>query len=194
MITAFNIPGLNNSGPKHWQTTWESQVDWLRRVEMPEWKLADRRVWVKTLEHKILEATEPVYLLSHSLGTATIAHLPEIVWPKIRGAFMVAPPNLAAISVPSIVKDTYVPIPLKRFTFPSIVVSSSTDPYCSIECANEMALAWGSRFVNIGPAGHIGSDLDGWPTGLAMFLEFVNQKGENNKSEGIAPSGRNPST
>ncbi len=173
MALALNIPGQKNSGPQHWQTAWESKLEWLKRVEMPEWEFADRRVWVETLEKAIQEAPEPVYLISHSLGGLTIAHLPESSWQKVKGAFIVAPPDLTSFSPPPIVLETYLPVPLNRFRFPSVVVSSSDDPYCKIPVAENMAESWESAFLNIGPAGHIGSDLDGWPAGMQMFLEFV---------------------
>lgn len=30
----LNVPGLNNSGPAHWQTRWEQRYPWFRRVEL----------------------------------------------------------------------------------------------------------------------------------------------------------------
>jgi predicted alpha/beta hydrolase family esterase len=140
---------------------------------MSEWEFADRREWVAALEKDILKSPQPVYLVSHSLGGLTIAHLSESACNKVRGAFIVAPPDLNSYTPPPIVLETFLPLPLKNLPFTSLVVASSNDPYCSIEVAQKMAQAWGSRFINIGEAGHIGSDLDGWPAGLQLFFEFV---------------------
>jgi len=173
MRLALNIPGRKNSGPQHWQTVWEEKLPWLRRVQMPEWEFADRREWVNALEKEILQSPQPVYLVSHSLGGLTIAHLSESAANRVRGAFIVAPPNLNSYTPPAIVLETFLPLPLITLPFPSIVIASSNDPYCSIEIAQQMAQVWGGRFVNIGQLGHIGSDIDGWAEGLQLFFDFV---------------------
>jgi len=67
------------------------------------------------------------------------------------------------------------PLPLKPLAFPSIVVASSNDPYGSLEFAMSAATAWGSRFVNIGPAGHINSQsgLGEWNEGMSLLQQLA---------------------
>jgi len=38
------VPGLDNSGPDHWQSLWESRRDDCRRVDLGCWSEPDRRV------------------------------------------------------------------------------------------------------------------------------------------------------
>lgn len=62
-------------------------------------------------------------------------------------------------------------MPLTPLPFPSLVVASEDDAYVSLAGAKAFADAWGSRFVNVGAAGHINSDsgLGAWPEGRALL-------------------------
>jgi predicted alpha/beta hydrolase family esterase len=92
---------------------------------------------------------------------------------KIAGAFLVAPSDVEAASYP-IDANGFKPIPLAKLPFPSIVVASSNDEYVAPDRARLFANAWGSKLVEIGPAGHIngGSGYGPWPEGEAMLDEF----------------------
>ena len=63
------------------------------------------------------------------------------------------------------------PLPEQKFSFPSIVVASTDDPYGSVAFAQARASVWGSRLVNIGAAGHVNADsgLGPWPEGFALL-------------------------
>ena len=70
-------------------------------------------------------------------------------------------------------------MPLERLPFPSIVVASTDDRYIDVATARRYAEGWGSRFVDVGPLGHINSDsgLGMWPAGRAL-LEQLRGGGE----------------
>ena len=70
-------------------------------------------------------------------------------------------------------------MPQQRLSFPSIVVASETDPYVSIDRAEEFSRSWGSRFVNLGPAGHINvaSGHGPWDQGLLLLEELREELG-----------------
>lgn len=74
------------------------------------------------------------------------------------------------------VLPSWSPISLQRLPFPSVLVGSRNDPYCSFERAQAFAMAWGSRFVDLGEAGHINAEsgLGDWPTGHAVLAELMN--------------------
>jgi predicted alpha/beta hydrolase family esterase len=63
---------------------------------------------------------------------------------------------------------------MEKLPFPSIVVASTNDEFVSIERARAFAQAWGSRFVEIGDAGHINGDsgFGEWPEGERMLEDF----------------------
>jgi predicted alpha/beta hydrolase family esterase len=95
---------------------------------------------------------------------------------KVAGAFLVAPSDVDAPSYP-IQADGFAPMPMERLPFPSIVVASTNDEFVSIARARAFAQAWGSRFVEIGDAGHINGDsgYGEWPEGEKMLEEFCEQ-------------------
>jgi len=76
--------------------------------------------------------------------------------------------------MPRQIKD-FAPIPRRLLPFPSIVVSSSNDPFLSVDRARELARDWGSRLVDIGPAGHINGDsgLGDWPEGKRLLRHLI---------------------
>ena len=46
----LTIPGLNNSGPAHWQSLWEGRRDDCRRIDLGCWSEPDRRIWTERLD------------------------------------------------------------------------------------------------------------------------------------------------
>jgi predicted alpha/beta hydrolase family esterase len=112
---------------------------------------------VNVLEQAVAEIGERPVLVAHSLGCLCVAHWAARTSFNIKGALLVAPPNPEEATFPSEATG-FSPVPLGSFGFSSIVVASSNDPYGSLGFARSCALGWGSRFVNIGPAGHINSE------------------------------------
>ena len=52
-----------------------------------------------------------------------------------------------------------------------MVVASTNDPWMRLLRAAWLAECWGSRLINLGPAGHINADsgFGPWPEGVAIF-------------------------
>jgi predicted alpha/beta hydrolase family esterase len=61
------------------------------------------------------------------------------------------------------------------FAFRSLVVASTNDPFGSLAHAKHCATAWGSTFVDIGPAGHINADSGHgeWSEGYTLLADFI---------------------
>ena len=49
----LTVPGIDNSGPGHWQTIWESQRNDTHRVELGMWNTPHRNSWVTRLSQAI---------------------------------------------------------------------------------------------------------------------------------------------
>ncbi len=64
----LTVPGLDNSGPTHWQTIWERERPDCHRVDLGMWSGPRRNVWVTQLNTAIARAGRPVILVAHSLG------------------------------------------------------------------------------------------------------------------------------
>ncbi|MDB5960132.1 MAG: alpha/beta hydrolase [Massilia sp.] len=169
------LAGLWNSGPTHWQTLWEKQFPAWQRVPHRDWTSPSCDEWVAELDAAIAASDAgPPILVAHSLSCALVAKWAATDTPlHIAGAFLVAPSDIEADSFPPDATG-FQPMPMEKLPFPSVLIASSDDPYCSIERAKAFAEAWGSAFVDIGPAGHINGDagFGEWPEGVKMLQEF----------------------
>ncbi|HEU4416352.1 MAG TPA: prephenate dehydrogenase/arogenate dehydrogenase family protein [Candidatus Angelobacter sp.] len=175
--TVLVLPGWQNSGPRHWQTLWEQQNPIFLRVQQRDWEFPHREWWLERITAEVKQAPPPIVFAAHSLGCIALAHWCKVApgeLAKIKGALMVAPADVDSKDAPKQIKD-FSPVPRELLPFPSIVVSSTTDPYLKPERAREMARAWGSRFVDIGAAGHVNgeSGLGDWPEGKRLLRVLI---------------------
>ena len=174
------VPGLNGSGPDHWQTLWEKRYG-LVRVEQCDWENPDVAVWVKTLDTAIMAHPEPAVLVAHSLGCFTVILWAELYADhanRVQSALLVAPPDIASSAAMPASARGFAPHNPGKLPFPSIVVGSENDPYMKPEAAQELASAIGSRFVNAGLVGHINVDSGHgpWPQGEVLLQDLINKK------------------
>lgn len=170
------IPGLNNSGPKHWQSFWEKSLPDTSRIVQSNWENPQKEDWVERLSRHIAELKTETVLVAHSLGSITAAEwLLREKNPLVRGAFLVAPAD--ADSVERI--RSFAPVPLSKLPVPSIIIASENDPYLSMDRAKEFAKAWGADLVDVGMLGHINAEtnLGEWPEGRKLLAEFEKKLG-----------------
>ncbi len=169
------IPGYRNSGPDHWQSRWEARISTARRVDQAAWAKPVREDWVARVVEAVNEAERPVVLVAHSLGIACAVHgIPQFRTP-VAGAFFVAPPELTNRKIRPRHFMTFGPYPRDPLPFPAIVIASRNDHFGSFEAAEEIAAAWGARFLDAGEAGHINAEsgFGPWPEGSLTFAQFL---------------------
>jgi predicted alpha/beta hydrolase family esterase len=167
-------PGLGNSGPDHWQRRWGRRMANARFIEQDDWANPVLEDWVATIHRAILLATRPVVLIGHSLSVAAIVVTAgRLADTKVRGAFLVSPPDFDSPALPASARS-FRP-PTDPLPFPSMVVASTSDPLVSVERAQGFAADWGSDFKLAGDAGHINaaSGHGPWPEGLLMFAALM---------------------
>jgi uncharacterized protein len=113
-------------------------------------------------------------IAAHSLGTLLVAHWLRHTAIRIRGAMLVAVPDPDGPSFPR-EAEGFSPVSYTRLPCPSIVVASSNGAYSDVRFAQRCADSWGSRFVNIGDAGHIhsASGLGGWSEGQHLLQTLI---------------------
>ncbi len=172
--TVLILPGLGNSGERHWQSLWEKEYPEFIRVNQQEWDAPRCRDWIETIEKKIKEQrSENVILAAHSLGCAAVAFWAEKFQTKIKGALLVAPSDSEAATY-TFPATGFAPIPLDKLPFPSIVAASSNDYYIKLERARRFAECWDSEFVEVGAAGHINADsgFGRWDDGLELLKKL----------------------
>jgi predicted alpha/beta hydrolase family esterase len=171
MDTLLVVPGLHGSGPDHWQTWFEAVVRGARRVEQADWDAPVLPIWADRVGAEIAAAPSPVWIVAHSFGCLAAVAAASNARVQIRGALLVAPADPHKFNIPDASLQQQLP-------FPSMVVASETDPWLSLEAAAKLAVLWGSRFVNIGRAGHINVDsgFGPWPQGLELFNSLRRQR------------------
>ena len=178
MATVLTLPGWQSSGPTHWQTRWEL-LHGCVRVAQQDWMNPKREAWVATLDAAIATIDAPIVLVAHSLGCLLAAHWAAgdgAPCTKIRGALLVAIPDVDRESAPPQVRD-FSPTPMVPLPFPCVAVASTSDPYCSFLRAGLIASAWGADFVNAGNAGHLNAEsgLGDWLDGWAYVRPWLDQ-------------------
>lgn len=172
----FILPGLGNSGEKHWQTIWENRFDFTR-INQRDWDTPVCDEWVDTIQETIIKHNSSnVILIGHSLACTTVAYWAKKYNCKIKGALLVAPSDTEADTYPSGTSG-FNPIPLIKLPFKSVVVASNDDYYVKAERAELFAKSWGSKFHNIGNAGHINVDagFGQWNEGLKYLQQLDEQ-------------------
>lgn len=172
--TALILPGMGNSDANHWQSLWEAKSSFFVRVQLSAWNNPVCDEWLEVLEKQVAQTGENVVLVAHSLACILVAHWAAQTKCRIKGALLVAPPNPDSPSFPQEPLG-FSPLPVRHFSFPSIVVASTNDPYGNLDFAKSCASAWGSRFVSIGAAGHINSKsgLGEWREGYSLFQQLA---------------------
>lgn len=171
------LSGLWNSGPQHWQSHLEERHPAWRRVAHRDFNNPVRDEWVAELDAAVAACNGAPVLVAHSLGCIVAAHWAASGSPlRAAGAFLVAPSDVEAASYP-IGSNGFAPVPMTRLPFPSLVVASTNDEFVTRERARAFAAAWGSRYVEIGAAGHVNADAGygDWPEGERLLLDFLDQ-------------------
>ncbi|RUT33076.1 alpha/beta hydrolase [Arsenicitalea aurantiaca] len=169
------LAGLGGSGPGHWQRRWGERFPHAHFVEHDEWDRPELGPWISTIERAIMMATRPVVVVAHSLAVSALVHTAQrLVDTKVRGAFLVAPPDHESADLPR-EAAAFGHVPRDPLPFPSMLVASTNDPFCSVERAVDFATCWGSDFHLAGEAGHINlaSGHGPWPEGLLMFSRLM---------------------
>lgn len=177
-LSVLVLPGLHGAGEDHWQTAWQKAFPAFHRVEQTDWDQPVYADWSARLTAAVERAALPVVLVAHSLGTSLTMRWsfdqPALAG-KVAGAFLVAPTDRDRFDKPGSPLAAFGPMIFQKLPFPSLVMASRDDDRVSFDRAQAFAAAWGSRFVDVGSLGHIGSaaKLGLWPFGLFWFGQFV---------------------
>jgi hypothetical protein len=179
-VDILMVPGWTGAGPDHWQSRWMTRLKTARRVEQDDWDRVERAAWTERLIAAVATSTRPAVLVGHSCGVGTIVHAADrLADGRVVGAFLVAPASEAATARIPGVDPAFTPFPREPLPFPTWLIASRNDINCSFEEAGDLALAWGSRLIDAGEAGHINtaSGHGPWPEGALQFGLFLKQLG-----------------
>lgn len=181
MSEVIILPGIGGSGDNHWQTFWEKADTRMRRFRPKSWDEPGLADWIDALEREVARCARPPLLVAHSLAGLLVAHWAARSTKQVAGAFLVAVPDSTSHSFPAEAASFAGP-PAARFTFPSMIVASSDDPYGSLDHAYRRAGDWGSVVTEIGARGHVNaaSGVGDWPEGKALLRDFERRIAEAN--------------
>jgi len=146
-------------------------------VIQDEWDAPVCKDWISRLGAGLRRAERPVVLAAHSAGCALVAHWAAAADARsvraVQGALLVAPSDPTGPNYPR-GPVGFAPVPLARLPFPTIVVTSTNDPYVSLARAREYAAAWGAALVVLENAGHINvaSGHGPWDEGFGLLAQL----------------------
>jgi uncharacterized protein len=181
------VPGLNGSGPGHWQTLWENQYNF-DRVQQRDWGDPNAALWVETLNAAILAHPDKVVIVAHSLGCWTVIHWVALYADyndRVQSAMLVAPPDIeSSAAIPKSAMD-FTRHRTRKLPFPSVLVGSENDPHATLDKAQALAQAMGSSFVNAGHVGHINIDSGHgpWLQGEILLWELINDSRQHSQNK-----------
>jgi predicted alpha/beta hydrolase family esterase len=177
----LTVPGLDGSGPEHWQTLWERRLNRCVRVQMGDWAYPERSKWIRRLDLEIRSSPAPVLIAAHSLGCLAVAWWSKERWSlgyqeRVIGALLVAPPDVERGHARERMAS-FAPIPREPLPFPSLTVASRNDIYASLDTSARIAAMWGSAFVDLGMVGHINAEsgIGEWAEGIRLMASMVPQ-------------------
>jgi predicted alpha/beta hydrolase family esterase len=168
------LPGIGGSGKEHWQSRWQVQRPGVRRFQPANWDQPNLNDWIAALDREVLGSNEPPLLVAHSLACLLVAHWAKRMRRHIAGAFLVAVPDPSSAAFPTEAK-AFAEVPTDAFSFPSIIVASTNDPFGSLDYAKTRALQWGSELIVAGALGHLNgsSGLGDWTWGATLLDGFA---------------------
>lgn len=168
------VAGLGGSEPEHWQRRWAAKLPNARFVEQADWQKPDFAAWTGAIAAACALARRPIVFAAHSLGVLAAIHAAAgVAAGRIKGAFLVAPPDDAALA--QIGCGDFALAPAEALPFAARLVASRDDPYCRFARSQALALELGASLIDAGAAGHlnVASGHGPWPEGLMQFAGLL---------------------
>lgn len=156
------VPGLNDSGPGHWQSWLQAQHRDALRVRQRDWSAPDLERWAERVSHTVAQGGGRRFVaVAHSFGCLALAqHLAQQPDSPIVAALLVAPAEPDRFGIGG-------RLPPWRLPRSTTMVTSDTDPWMKAASARRWAQRWGCHVVNLGDAGHINVESGHGPLPLA---------------------------
>ena len=134
------VPGLNDSGPTHWQSWLQARNPGALRVQQRDWREPALDVWADQVSATLDAAGEgPCLAVAHSFGClALVRHLQRQPHSPVRAALLVAPADPQKLGLSDELPHTLLPVD-------SSWVASSNDPWMSLASSRTWATRGGCR-------------------------------------------------
>lgn len=164
MTTTLIVPGLNGSGPEHWQTWLEGRIPGSIRVHQNDWAEPNLDRWAGALRREVHRAGDRVVIVAHSFGCLAAAQVAFDYRELVAGVMLVAPADPLRFGLDHRLPKTTLGVPVA-------LIASTDDPWMSYRRAAKWADTWDAYLINLGAVGHINvaSGFGPWPQGLAIY-------------------------
>jgi predicted alpha/beta hydrolase family esterase len=164
------VPGRFNSGERHWQSIWEQELPFFKRVTQRNWDDEDVHRLNGSLRRLLAQCTHPALLVGHSLGALASCCMAREMHTSVGGLLLVAPAEPARFHAEDEVPECDLGVP-------SLLVASQNDPFMRFARAEYWAAVWGSELVDLGEAGHINveSGFGSWTYGKEVLRRLVDK-------------------
>jgi predicted alpha/beta hydrolase family esterase len=162
------LPGLHDSGPDHWQSHWQRSTPNAVRVEQRDWAHPDLPAWSAQVDAVRQRHTRPTVLVAHSFGCLASVHSLARDADNMVAALLVAPADPDKFEVAHLLPEEPLPCP-------SLLISSTNDPWMTSSKAQLWGRRWGSLLVDGGALGHINAEtgLGTWQFGQDHLARLV---------------------
>jgi predicted alpha/beta hydrolase family esterase len=162
------VPGLNDSGPDHWQSHWQAMYPAFERVEQRDWDTPELEPWSEQIGNALRRSARPAVIVAHSFGCLATAHRAALGAPNLHGALLVAPADPEKFGLADRLQQA-------EFLCPSTLIGSDNDRWMGQGQAAWWASQWGCEFISAGALGHINADsgIGDWLFGLAQLQRLV---------------------
>lgn len=173
------VPGLNGSGPGHWQSWLQAHWPHSTRVDGIQWEQPVLAAWALRIRDIVAKAEEPLWIVAHSFGclasVVAVADRPEQVAQLILVA-PAAPQRFDCMGLKPDREDTndrfsleHV-VPLRALQVNGVLIASRNDPWLSFDEAAALARHWQLDLHDGGKVGHINVDSGHGPWPLLPKL------------------------
>jgi len=188
--TILIVPGLRDHVDEHWQTLLAAKLPRVRAVPPMGRTDLDCAARVDAIDRELMAISGPVIIVAHSGGVIMLAHWaasPNRTRKPVLGALLATPPDFETPmpegypTIGALAAAGWLPVPRQPLPFPSIVAASRNDPLGRLERVEQLARAWGSRFVELGEVGHLNpaSGFGDWP----QAADFIRELAEGSNGE-----------
>jgi uncharacterized protein len=172
------LPGFGGIDKGHWQTIWSEKYPNTHVLQQNSWYEPIYDEWARVLTDYIMnKRSRRIVIVAHSLGTSlSVRWIHTTEDPTlISGLFLVAPSDRDFLDANQEFPRGFGPMITRRISVPTVVLASENDDKVSISRAKYFAESWGSKFVNMGSLGHMGSkaNLGEWCAGQNELNKFL---------------------
>jgi len=172
------LHGWGGSNFPHWQSWLAGEIakeyGTVSFLEFSDFEFPNFGVWKKELIEQ-MKAFKPDIVICHSLANTLWFHLCNTdAITKVQKLYLVAPPSIEC-DIPELESFFPLDMPKNAHAKETFLITSTNDPYMSVDEANELQASLGVEMTMLENAGHINAEsgYGEWPWILEKIKEDI---------------------